>query len=92
MLNSHSGPSVSKGAEPADSEPAYVESQLYICWKKSAYKWTWTIQTRVVQESTELCTSTNKNVLNLHIYNINYIIYCASRYKTYNNRNIIKNK
>ena len=58
------------GAELADSEPAYVESQLYICWKKCAYKWTWTIQTHVVQESMELCTFTNKNVLNLHIYSI----------------------
>ena len=58
------------GAEPADTEPAYVESQLYICWKKCAYKWTCTIQTHVVQGSMELCIFMNKNVVNLHIYNI----------------------
>lgn len=70
MPKSHSGPSVSMRAEPADSEPVYVESQLYIYWKKSAYKWTCAVWISVIQGSTELCTFMSKSVLNIHIYNI----------------------
>ena len=61
-------------AESMDTKPRDTKSQLYIYFKKSAYKWTRAIQNHIVQGST-VYTFIKSLWYTLNLHNVIYQLY-----------------